>query len=262
MRPLSFTIATALAWACAVSSTAILLPLYIWPSGDVWDPVYDAIASHPNIPFYVIINPSSGPGDTEYPASDYITGVAKLNSFDNVRVLGYIPTGYTARNMSEVRSYIFKYGKWSSYTASNISISGIFFDEAPNENDPAKIAYMRKAANYVKSSQFATSDNAPKTVVFNPGTIAAPGYLDSATFVVQYEGTYANWESQNPLKSLPLSQRNQTAAILNETPLTARFTNTARSMHTMGLGAMYMASGCCYKNDNTVEKVADAMAEA
>jgi hypothetical protein len=64
MRPLSFIIATALAWACAVSSMAILLPLYIWPSGDVWDPVYDAIASHPNIPFYVIINPSSGPGDS------------------------------------------------------------------------------------------------------------------------------------------------------------------------------------------------------
>jgi hypothetical protein len=164
--------------------------------------------------------------------------------------------------MSEVRSYIFKYGKWSSYTASNISISGIFFDEAPNENDPAKIAYMRKAANYVKSSQFATSGNAPKTVVFNPGTIAAQENLDSATFVVQCEDTYGNWESQNPLKSLPWGQRNQTAAILNETPPTASFADTARSVPKMGLGAMYMASGCCYNNDDTVEKVADAMAEA
>lgn len=65
MRGFSYLLGTALSMASAVSSTAIILPLYVWPIDDsTWSPVYDAISSHPDIEFQVIINPESGPGDT------------------------------------------------------------------------------------------------------------------------------------------------------------------------------------------------------
>jgi hypothetical protein len=55
----------ALSLTSLVSSTGILLPLYSWPEDDsTWSPVYEAATAHPDILFQVIINPSSGPGDT------------------------------------------------------------------------------------------------------------------------------------------------------------------------------------------------------
>ena len=44
------------------SSTSVLLPLYVYPSPGVWNPVFDAITAHPNVLFYVVVNPDSGPG--------------------------------------------------------------------------------------------------------------------------------------------------------------------------------------------------------
>lgn len=54
-----------IAFASLVSSTGILIPLYVWPEDDTtWEPVYTAVAAHPDILFQVIINPDSGPGDS------------------------------------------------------------------------------------------------------------------------------------------------------------------------------------------------------
>ena len=65
MRGFSYLLGTALSTASVVSSTGIIIPMYVWPTDDsTWGPVYDAISSHPNIEFQVIVNPDSGPGDT------------------------------------------------------------------------------------------------------------------------------------------------------------------------------------------------------
>jgi hypothetical protein len=65
MHVFTYLLGTALAMALAVSSTGIIIPLYVWPTDDsTWSPVYEAVLAHPNIGFQVIINPDSGPGNT------------------------------------------------------------------------------------------------------------------------------------------------------------------------------------------------------
>lgn len=65
MRVLSTVMGSALAMASIVSSTSILIPLYVWPEDiTTWDPVYNTASENPDIEFQVIINPNSGPGDS------------------------------------------------------------------------------------------------------------------------------------------------------------------------------------------------------
>lgn len=114
------TIFTTLTSISLASATSVLLPLYIWPSDSSWAPVYNAVSAHPSVTFLVIVNPGDGPGAgsmsassprklstmvsliamefkgrvadlaTAYPESDYISAVAKLNSYSNVKTIGYV----------------------------------------------------------------------------------------------------------------------------------------------------------------------------
>lgn len=54
-------VSAALAYASVVSSTAVLLPLYVYPGDGAWNSVYKAIAVNPSVPFYVVVNPDDGP---------------------------------------------------------------------------------------------------------------------------------------------------------------------------------------------------------
>lgn len=56
------SVLSTLSLAALGAATDILLPLYIYPSSGVWDPVYDAISDNPDVTFRVIVNPDSGPG--------------------------------------------------------------------------------------------------------------------------------------------------------------------------------------------------------
>jgi hypothetical protein len=49
-----------------------------------------------------------------------------------------------------------------------MSVSGIFFDEAPRTNDNTKISYMQSISATAKSRKLST-------VVFNPGTTVEKG---------------------------------------------------------------------------------------
>lgn len=65
MRVLSTVMGSALAMASIVSSTSILIPLYVWPEDiTTWSPIYNTASENPDIEFHVIINPNSGPGDS------------------------------------------------------------------------------------------------------------------------------------------------------------------------------------------------------
>lgn len=78
----------------ATAATNILLPLYVYPSNGGWDPVYAAVAAYPSVQFQIVVNPDSGPGAGQYPNSDYVAGLAKLNSYSNVKTIGYVHTSY------------------------------------------------------------------------------------------------------------------------------------------------------------------------
>jgi Spherulation-specific family 4 len=93
----------------------------------------------------VIVNPHSGPGSSPYPPSDYTSEIQKLNLHPNVRTVGYVRTGYTKRNITEVLEDISTYSGWPmNPNATDQAVHGIFFDETPNE-------YTSEADDYLKT---------------------------------------------------------------------------------------------------------------
>lgn len=146
----------------------VLVPLYIYPtSSTTYDPLHkayvfpfhfpnrklttrDSVQAHPNLNFTVIINPNSGPGESALPDSSYTPEIAKLNSFPNVRTVGYVRTGYGTRNISDVLADVTTYSGWSSGV--NISMHGIFFDEAPYDYSDENAAFLLTINQAVKNS--------------------------------------------------------------------------------------------------------------
>lgn len=249
---------TVLALASTVRSTGIIVPLYAWPGTDAWNTVYESIAAHPSTPFYLIINPDTGPGTTEYPEEAYITAIAKLNSYSNVQVLGYTYTNHGSRASSDVESDIAAYAKWSSYAGKDISLAGIFFDQTPNGEDKSKLAYFQRLSSAAKNSNLVT-------VVFNPGAkilADVAKWFAAADFIVEYENTYANWVALAPTEHLS-GQANyaKDAVILNQTPADASINTVAKLAKNLGLGAIYLTYDDNYMGLTSVSKIAVAVSQ-
>ncbi|KAJ5785222.1 Spherulation-specific family 4 [Penicillium pulvis] len=252
---------SATASSTASPSTSILLPLYIWPTDNTtWGPVYEAAAGNPDIEFKVIVNPDSGPGDTTYPESAYITAIAQLNSYDNVVVLGYIPTEYGTRSASDVESDISTYSGWSAYTEKNIAVTGIFFDEAPRTDDTSLISYMTEVADNARSQDL-------DFIVFNPGTKleegAVNGYFDAADLIVEFENSYDAWIDAVPADEFSSTEDySKDAVLLYSAPTTANYETVIKEAKDMGLGAAYLTNTDDYKSADTVLKVTAALVQA
>ncbi|KAK7057458.1 putative cell surface spherulin 4-like protein [Favolaschia claudopus] len=120
------------------AATGVLLPLYVYPSLDfgdgaaLWQPALSAISSSPNVPWLVVVNPHNGPGLSGQPGDadpNYISGVSQLNAHSNVKTIGYVRTNFAASPIAEVEANITIWKSWGTYTAADISVDGIFFDE-------------------------------------------------------------------------------------------------------------------------------------
>lgn len=96
-----------------------------------------SITNHPNLPFWVVVNPASGPGATNsQPDANYQACIPQLRpaANPNVKVLGYVPTGFGSRAQSAVQADITTYSQWGAA----YKPSGIFFDEvAANSGNEA-----------------------------------------------------------------------------------------------------------------------------
>ena len=112
----------------------------------------------------MIVNPSSGPGSTQFPDEDYSTAIKNLTGYSNVEVVGYVRTGYATRNISAVIADVDTYAGWAS-NSSALAMDGIFFDEAPYEYSAAAVEYMRTANEAVNK---ATGLQEPRTVSWIP----------------------------------------------------------------------------------------------
>lgn len=193
---------------------AVTLPLYIYPSSSAWGTVYDAVSSNTNTHFDIIINPSNGPGGS-VPDSNYITGISTLNSYPNANLFGYVYTSYGDRNLSEIESDISTYNSWSDYTSADISLDGIFMDEAPTNT--STVQYMTSLYNYVKAVMPSNSNY----VWTNPGTVVDADFYAAADIVNAFEGTYSAWESGGST-SIPTKLMDSSSVMLhNYDPATA-----------------------------------------
>lgn len=194
-----------------------------------------------------------------YPDDSYIASVAQLNSYSNVQVIGYIPTEYATRDISAVKSAISTYSGWSSYKAKNITVSGIFFDEAPRTNDATLISYMQDVSESAKSSSL-------PTVIFNPGTKletgAAAEYFKAADLIVEFENSYSTWTSITPAAEISDSYYDKAAILLYSAPLTADYEAVVQEAQEMGLAAAYLTNGDDYKTTDSLSKVAESFVQA
>lgn len=144
-----------LALAAGVSSTGVILPLYLYPSttwndgAANWSPAFKAMADYPSLQWLAVVNVASGPGPTYMPGNNdinYIAGVSKLNSYPNVKTIGYVRTDYAKAPMAEITKNITTWANWASYSASNISIHGLFIDESSN------LAYMTNVTAFARNA--------------------------------------------------------------------------------------------------------------
>jgi hypothetical protein len=234
-------------FALPTSSIFILLPLYVYPDSDAsaWAPVTSAIAAYPSVQWQIIINPDSGPGSPPTPDSNYIAGIAELNSYENVRTLGYVDTAHATRALADVKSDIDVYAEWAEYADANITVDGIFFDDAVNYAIDTDYTYMRCAANYAY-------DKIPTDttyVIFNPGAVSPTQYFDYADTIVEFEDVYANYAGQTTIDTFPDGYVPQSGILVHDTPTDAtNIQSLVDTMITDGVGAVYFTYDCCYNS--------------
>jgi hypothetical protein len=199
-----------------LKSTAII-PLYIYPEAGAWDPLYEAITSHAKLDFTVIVNPDSGPGLLPYPNNDYAPQIQRLNAYSNVRTVGYVRTGYGARNITSVLEDVANYAGWDANTTTRgLGMSGIFFDEVVSEYSTEAAEYMRTINEAVKDASGLLSN---KLIIHNPGIIPDSRLNDPSTDVtVVFEEAYQVYGAKEvELQSLP-QNRSQYSYMVHSLP--------------------------------------------
>ncbi|KAF3191192.1 hypothetical protein TWF225_001352 [Orbilia oligospora] len=180
---LATVITTMAAVSSTTSLTSILIPLYIYPTPNAWDLLYQVITVYPTQPFTIIVNPGSGPGSKRFPDESYREGITKLKTFKNVRIIGYVHVSYIARKLEDVCQDIDRYVGWDEYKNGKISVDSIFVDEAPE--DVGKDA--------ISLSGF---------TMINPGVIADKRFYEAtADAVVSYEDRLVNYYAPGKLQT-------------------------------------------------------------
>ncbi|KAF7369689.1 putative Cell surface spherulin 4-like protein [Mycena venus] len=171
------------------AQTGIIVPLYSYPvTNATWEPLETAISTYPDVQFYVIVNPDSGPGSTD---TNYQTAVAALHAYANVLLVGYVLTSFGARPLDQVQQDIETYAGWPAACG----LAGIFFDETQGGLTPTYTAYTNAARNTTWSGRTTAY------VILNPGEdIGASDYYTLADQIVTFENTYAQYQTQAPGK--------------------------------------------------------------
>lgn len=141
------------AYASAMRSAGIILPLYIYPSdiynNTEYNRVIDLAKKYRNVPTIAILNPGSGPGSSV--DANYAAAVRRLLGADII-VMGYVSTAYMARSLVDVKADI------DTWLQLYPGIKGIFLDELKNFADAGDnpysindiIAYYKELNDYIK----------------------------------------------------------------------------------------------------------------
>lgn len=112
-----------------------------------------------------MVNPGNGPGPDALPDANYTREIPRLASYNNVRLLGYVPVNYTNRDIGLVRRDIETYAKWPVNGSSpDLAVQGIFFDETPQEYDDRAFGYLQELRDLVKGSSGLGPDNYVRSV--------------------------------------------------------------------------------------------------
>ncbi|CAD6448350.1 3bbb2d79-9f0f-4e99-aae2-4e1a3a4f5324 [Sclerotinia trifoliorum] len=174
----------------------VFLPLYMYPYNSTsWSTLTTSIVANPNLKFHVVVSPNLAFTD---PDVNYVAGLTSLNSHPNVLTLGYIYTSYGSRDISDIAAEIEKYVKWN--TATQLPISGLFFDESPSDN--STFPYMSNLTTYARTLLGAGKDH----ISLNPGVPVDASFYTLADSINVFEESYAMF-NQTALTSLDMNLR-------------------------------------------------------
>ncbi|KAL4794246.1 Spherulation-specific family 4 [Aspergillus venezuelensis] len=199
------------------SPSRVIFPLYIYPeTNSTWGPLYEAIQSHPDLSFLVVVNPQSGPGNGSAPDEAYQVAIRQLDTYANVQKVGYVRTNYAERNVSEVLDDIATYSSWET-ESSDLAMAGIFFDEAPHQYADGTAEYLTRINAAVKE---ATGLQGDRTVILNPGVIPDTRLsVPNTDITVTFEQSYDHYStSQESVLKAATADRATWAYIFHSVP--------------------------------------------
>ncbi len=172
----------------AQERTGLLVPLYVYPAdihtNRVYNRLIDLKRRYETVPFWVIVNPASGPGKEV--DANYTKAIDRLQGAGCV-VLGYVTTSYGKRPAADVQADIDRWLKLYPRT------QGIFFDEMTYEDTDAAAKHQAALNHYAKSVGCWPT-------VANPGAETPGRYFaaDAADVIVVHEGK--DWPDEARLK--------------------------------------------------------------
>ncbi|PHH70075.1 hypothetical protein CDD82_7353 [Ophiocordyceps australis] len=197
----------------------ILVPLYMYPLEQAWEPLFQAARAHRELRFVAVVNPASGPGADALPDQSYIAALRRLADEPNIEAVGYVYCSYGARHPAAACADMDAYCGWR--INGRPVIGGVFFDEAPAAND--KVDYMHHLAQHANKTwralhhldhaaaqhpdHHSDSDDSPAgdttvqdtspphaLVILNPGVAVPLAYFAHCDHIVVFEGSEAEWQ--------------------------------------------------------------------
>jgi hypothetical protein len=172
----------------AQQRTGVLVPLYVYPANvhtnATWNRLMDVKRRFETVPFWVIVNPASGPGkDVD---ANYTKGIDRLQGAGCV-VLGYVTTSYGKRPTADVQADI---DRWRTFYPRT---HGIFFDEMIYADTDAAARHQMTLNQYAREQGYWPT-------VANPGTDTPGRYFaaDAADVIVVHEAD--SWPTEAKLQ--------------------------------------------------------------
>jgi Spherulation-specific family 4 len=211
------------------SKLQILLPLYIYPNWYdknkyAWKPV---ITAAKKVSIVAIVNPNSGPNNAP-PNTDYQQGIKDLHQA-GIKVVGYVPSNYSKRDLQAVQSDIDLYTKY-------FQVDGIFIDEAASSTEKAN--YYQQLYQYIKSKS--TGYN----VIINPGVNVTESYISQgvADIIITFENYQKNWLDYVPIKYQKNYPAQKFAALVHTTANRKLMKSTLDRAIKNNLGYIYITN--------------------
>ncbi|TID26577.1 cell surface spherulin 4-like protein [Venturia nashicola] len=226
--------------------SGVLIPLYIYPVTGAWDPLYQAIQTHPSVDFTVVINPASGPGPDPLPDPNWTKEIERLNTFSNVRTIGYVALDYGKRAVDGAYADIAKYAQWRA-TNPSLAMQGIFLDESPQLADEYNTTLLAEVKTKIKNTYGLASGSIGKVpfVVMNPGSIPDSPILGTTDRTVVFEEQYQTYINRQAAKALAaLPDRDVLCALMHSIPPDMS-TQQLKAL----LGELKELSGCLFLTD-------------
>ncbi len=154
----------------------MLVPAYIYPSGDgrkEWQRLFDAASK---VEIVAIANPNSGPGDERN--VDY-SAIFTEAANRGITLVGYVSTDFGKRPHAEIKKDV---DTWVRFYP---QIRGVFFDQQPREG--------RYAVQFAELGDYVKRKLHDPLVITNPGILCDEAYLAQAVsnvtcVFVNYQG--------------------------------------------------------------------------